>query len=273
MKADNETMPRAGAGIAGSVPDSVTWTERHAWLGPKSSIEWLTSETQHQSNLMFVHGWGLSARSYAAPLTHLAASFNVVAPTMPGFGHSSPLPRGSARGLQGYADAILVAWELAQLPAPMPIVTHSMGSGVAVKMAITRPDLVSSLTLTCPIGGDGEISVPWTELVKSLAREVQSAPLLPRFFDSGPAMLRHPAITARAAYIAKHARLYDDIRTILDRGIPVTLVVARDDGVVRPGRLPLTGANVVEVPGGHGFPLHQPRYFTNLVQRSIAGTL
>ncbi|MCA1713521.1 MAG: alpha/beta fold hydrolase, partial [Actinobacteria bacterium] len=53
--------------------------------------------------IVFLHGWGLSNRTYARALPGLAAGgARVIAPALPGFGRSDDLP--GALSWQGLAD-------------------------------------------------------------------------------------------------------------------------------------------------------------------------
>lgn len=59
---------------------------------------------------------------------------------MPGFG--TPLPAGFAATKEGY-----LAWlcdELARLPAPIDLVGHDRGGILAMRLALTRPELIRS---------------------------------------------------------------------------------------------------------------------------------
>ena len=63
---------------------------------------------------------------------------------LPGFG-ATPPPSG-ATGAYGYAERLVPVME--GLPRPPVLLGHSFGGRVAVVLAATRPDLVSSLVLT-----------------------------------------------------------------------------------------------------------------------------
>lgn len=249
---------------------SVSFREtKTVWITPDSKISYWESSIAHEKHMLFIHGWGLSPRSYYAPLSALSEWAHIYAPSLPGFGQSSLLAKSVPPSLQAYAHAILTAWETAEWPTPMPIVAHSMGSGVAVKMAVEHPEMVSSLTLTCPIGGDADMPVSWGKLATSMAHEIASGAFTTRIFDGGPSLFLHPRTAARSAYVAKTARLSQDIYTLLKQQIPVTLIIAKDDGVVQPGHMPYTGANVVEVHGNHGFLLHEPEQYSKLVEKIL----
>lgn len=214
--------------------------------------------------VMFIHGWGLSARSYLQPIAAMSQWAQVWAPSLPGFGCSSPMPTRGGNSLDGFAAAVGEGWAQGDLPHPMPLVAHSMGSGVAVRLARTHPGWVSSLVLVCPIGGAGSRPSSWLRLAASLASEAHVS-FLPRLADAGPSMLRNLPGVATAGWAAKTADLRRDIDTLVDGGTPVTLVVADRDGVVPPGALTASKATVVPVSGKHGWLLRRPAEFADVI--------
>jgi pimeloyl-ACP methyl ester carboxylesterase len=86
-----------------------------------------------------LHGWARSGADFA----DIVAGLDAVAPHFPGFGTADPPPEawGTAEYAELVADAIRPF-------APLVIVGHSFGGRVAVRLAATYPELVSSLVLT-----------------------------------------------------------------------------------------------------------------------------
>jgi pimeloyl-ACP methyl ester carboxylesterase len=103
--------------------------------------------------LLFLHGWGLSDRSYGRSLQRLiSAGFRVYAPGLPGFGGTADLP-GDERSLWGYANWVAAFVERVGVAKPVTLVGHSFGGGVAIRVAHDHPDLVARLILVNSIGG------------------------------------------------------------------------------------------------------------------------
>ncbi len=98
----------------------------------------------------FVGGAGPPAASNwteLAPL--LARRHRLLVPDLPGHGGSSALPAVS--GLEPYADRVaLVAERESMLPAP--VVGHSLGGMVIVRLALRRPDDVTAIVLAGAAG-------------------------------------------------------------------------------------------------------------------------
>jgi pimeloyl-ACP methyl ester carboxylesterase len=99
--------------------------------------------------LVLVHGLGGAASNWLALAPLLAPGRRVLVPELPGHGGSEALP--AAPNLNAFADRIA---ELAARDgfAPAPVVGHSLGGAIALRLAIRRPESVSSLVLAAAAG-------------------------------------------------------------------------------------------------------------------------
>ena len=104
--------------------------------------------------LVFLHGWGLSHRSYRRALGELIGKgVRIYAPALPGFGGTARLPDedlsllGFARWVRDFVSGVVVGEEAVIL------IGHSFGGGVAVQTAHDHPALASRLVLVNSIGG------------------------------------------------------------------------------------------------------------------------
>jgi pimeloyl-ACP methyl ester carboxylesterase len=94
--------------------------------------------------LILVHGLGGSSLNWTELAPLLARRRRVLVPDLPGHGRSSALP--AAPTLNPYADVVaLVAAREGMVPAP--VVGHSMGGVVALRLAIRSPEAVSAVVL------------------------------------------------------------------------------------------------------------------------------
>ena len=104
----------------------------HCWLGGTGP------------NLLLIHAaWGDAEMSWSTVWTDLAQTFTVIAPDLPGFGRSSPLPRSSVHGMVD-----LLKHLLDELNVDHAIVVgNSFGATVALEFANAFPKTCDRLIL------------------------------------------------------------------------------------------------------------------------------
>jgi 4,5:9,10-diseco-3-hydroxy-5,9,17-trioxoandrosta-1(10),2-diene-4-oate hydrolase len=99
--------------------------------------------------LILVHGLGGAAANWTELVPLLVRRHRVLVPDLPGHGGSTPLP--AVAGLEPFADRVaLVAEREGMLPAP--VVGHSLGGMVVLRMALRQPDDVPALVLAAAAG-------------------------------------------------------------------------------------------------------------------------
>lgn len=93
-----------------------------------------------------------SSASSSIQWKHLAGEldgrFMLSAPDLPGYGASQDVTADSSEGVD--TAARLVIEHIAEFAQPIHLVGHSNGAGIAIKVALTRPDLIKSLTIYEP---------------------------------------------------------------------------------------------------------------------------
>lgn len=99
--------------------------------------------------ILLVHGLGGSAMNWAELAPLLARGRRVLAPDLPGHGASEALPAVS--GLDAFADRLAAVMEHEQT-GPAPVVGHSLGGLVALRLTLRYPELVGSLVLAGSAG-------------------------------------------------------------------------------------------------------------------------
>src|SRR6266550_4357557 len=99
--------------------------------------------------LILVHGLGGAAANWTELVPLLIRRHRLLVPDLPGHGGSTALP--AVAGLEPFADRVaLVAEREGMLPAP--VVGHSLGGMVVLRMALRQPDDVPALVLTAAAG-------------------------------------------------------------------------------------------------------------------------
>jgi pimeloyl-ACP methyl ester carboxylesterase len=232
---------------------------------------------------VFLHGWGLTPRAYQDSLTELCrAGVRVVAPALAGFGGSSPLPLREV-GVDGYAIRVAAFLDRLGLDRPVFLAGHSLGGGVALRLASLRPDLVRSLTLVDAVGGspgagrrgEGMTSRPWWQWALGALAEVDPAAVpraLPSLVrDFLPNLARHPLTTLAGAWAAVTADLADDAHALVASELPVLFVWGDRDRLITPGAFDELESRLPPevVPGRHGWLLTRPGEFAQLLHNAL----
>lgn len=132
---------------------------RLRWLaGAQASSEiaadhrWSTLSAGAGSRIVLVHGFTGSKENWLPIFAELSQQHEVIAPDLPGWGESERKP-GQDYGFSAQAERLAI-W-LRQLPAngaPLTLVGHSMGGGVAALVAARYPELVDKLILVDAAG-------------------------------------------------------------------------------------------------------------------------
>jgi pimeloyl-ACP methyl ester carboxylesterase len=99
--------------------------------------------------LILVHGLGGAAANWTELVPLLIRRHRLLVPDLPGHGRSTALP--AVAGLGPFADRVaLVAEREGMLPAP--VVGHSLGGMIVLRMALRRPEDVPAIVLAAAAG-------------------------------------------------------------------------------------------------------------------------
>lgn len=240
--------------------------------------------------VLFLHGWGLDHRAYRRPLRRLvAAGLHVLAPALPGFGGSDPLPaeRTSISGFAAWLDELLDALGVDQ---PVVVTGHSFGGGVGIAFAHAFPERVRGLVLVNSIGasawarrGSALRSMadrPLWDWGLHLSGDVwplrQARRVLPIVLSEAAGnFVRDPRSFIRTADLARRADLTDELETLRRRGVPVVVLWGSRDRIVTRHAFEETCALLgdpvqVTVEGTHSWLIADPDAFAE-VMSNVAG--
>jgi len=136
--------------------------------------------------LVLVHGLGGSAANWLALAPLLLPRRRLILPELPGHGGSSPLP--AAPSLNPYADLLGLLLEH-EGAVPAAVVGHSLGGAIALRLAIRRPEAVSSLVLAAAAG------------ISSATRSARYALTITGILKPGRKIAPHRGRVARSAFL------------------------------------------------------------------------
>lgn len=109
--------------------------------------------------LVLVHGFPMSSWCFADAMPLLARTHHVIAIDLPGFGDSDcPSPQTYGYDLQSFAATVAEVLDALDV-REAALLGHSMGGGIALELATTRPDLVERLVLCC--SAVYHLPLPW----------------------------------------------------------------------------------------------------------------
>lgn len=230
--------------------------------------------------LLFLHGWGLTPRAYADGVTRLVgAGVRVIAPALPGFGGSDG-PALRRLDLPAYGHRIGRLLDALEVEHPVFVAGHSFGGGVAIQLAVERPERVRSLTLVNSVGGapgrgSGLDDSSWIGWAAGTLGELSprtllhAVPAMAR--DFVPNLLRKPLTLALTARLALTASLAEQAKTLVASGMPVLFIWGDDDRIIAPGALAhVVGDLPAEVVRGrHGWLLTEPEEFATLMRNAL----
>jgi pimeloyl-ACP methyl ester carboxylesterase len=238
--------------------------------------------------VVFLHGWGLSGRTYRAALKRLLArDLQVWAPALPGFDGSAPLPDGI--GLTDYAawvDAFCAAVDITE---PVVLMGHSFGGGVAIQTAHDFPARARALVLVNSIGGSawrqhGSVvhsiaERPLWDWGLHLPRDVlplrQLRRVLPVIIEAAvPNAMRNPRAFWQAANVARFADLTDELEELKRRRLPIVVLWGERDKIVTRASFDamlaaLGGPLSATVEGSHSWMLADPEGFGEVITNML----
>jgi pimeloyl-ACP methyl ester carboxylesterase len=240
---------------------------------------------------VFLHGWGLSDRTYKRALGRLARTgLRVIAPSLPGFGGTAPLP-ADAFNLAGYARWVADFNTAVGVEGRWYLAGHSFGGGVAIVTAHAHGDDLALLVLVNSIGGsvwkqprrpgtdprhladrplwDWGLHFPYDVAGPRTFRTV--VPVIAR--DMARNFLRDPLGFVRVGRLAAEANLLPELEDLRRRRLPVVVLWGDEDKVLpaasREAMVEALGGAPELVPGSHGWILEDPDRFGEVMTNVV----
>lgn len=217
----------------------------------------------HGKQLVLLHGWADSAKTYARLSEILKADYEVLMLDLPGFGGSQAPPQ--AWGLEQYADFV-EAWLKKLNLKPYAMIGHSYGGAVAIIYASQAPQ-ISKLILLASAGLRDKNR--GRKMIYKLAAKTAKLPLyvLPEPKRRRVKQKLYGSIGSDLMLLPHMEQTYrkminQDVRAAAGRiNLPVLLIYGADDKLTPPsdGRLISQAIkhSQLEIVSGAGHFLHQ----------------
>jgi pimeloyl-ACP methyl ester carboxylesterase len=239
--------------------------------------------------VVLIHGHPFSRRMWAPQLEGLSEDFRLLAPDLPGYGASPPVPGKIT--MRELADAVLGLMEAVEIGRGT-IVGLSMGGLVGMELALAHPERVNGLVLAATTAAP--VTAEEVEARRTQAAEIERDGMLAtalamagRLF--GPEARKNPELVAEvftmmiwtppagaAAALRGRAERPDYSVLLRDVDVP-SLVIAGDNDSWAPDEVTdqllasLTNAELLRFPGaGHLPNLEDPERFNAGLRAFVA---
>jgi pimeloyl-ACP methyl ester carboxylesterase len=193
------------------------WPGQSISLGDHSvyvrSIPEAEKEPAQKEPALCIHGLAGSSRNWTDLMDLLRPDLAAEALDLPGFGDSPPRPDGRY-SIAAYTQTVAALIEHRNR-GPVHLIANSLGGAVAVRLAATRPDLITTLTLISPALPDRRpqrgglqyalLSVP--RVGPRLLRKYETLPPQARVADVITTCFSDPALFAPERFAAEVAEL------------------------------------------------------------------
>ena len=240
--------------------------------------------------VVFLHGWGLSHRTYRHGLERLVGhGVRVLAPALPGFAGTAPLPDGSftlqgvrrvggglprrvRRGRAGHPGRPLLRWRggAARRPPP-PRPGRPAGAGQLHR----RGGVVQPRRAARADGRPADVGLgPAHRRPRPVGAVLHPGDAGDRAPTRCPTSSCTPPRCGRSGGLARDADLAAELEELKERGLPVVIVWGRDDTVIpwacaESLAVALGKTEVVTVPGNHSWLLADPGRFAEIITNVI----
>ncbi|WP_282610090.1 alpha/beta fold hydrolase [Pelagibius sp. Alg239-R121] len=250
-----------------------------------------------RSPIVALHSSASDGRQWAGLVSELCDRHEVLAYNLPGYGQEFKRCT-SQQGMAVVAEPIIQ--EILKFGETVHLVGHSFGGGVALKIALMRPDLVKSLTLYEPVSfhvlnngsqADAALLSGLKQVEQGLLSDDtdgRTGPAIKPFidfwngqgaWDAMPESLRNKLISTTAAVVADFVNCFgetwrlDDLKGL---DIPTQILMGMESPAIAQRTATLVfehiqEAELVMLPGlGHMAPIHAPDWVNPRIKQHIA---
>ncbi|OJF69719.1 alpha/beta hydrolase [Alteromonas sp. V450] len=269
-------------------------------------VHWTVQGNGNGPSLICIHGLLGNSDNFYALTKHLEKTYTVYCVDRPGSGFSRRAPETSASFET--QSAMLLEWMSKEGIDSAFLVGHSMGGGVALRMAIDAPNKIKSVSLLCPLTtplkkGAGPLSMLYipNEIVRNVLSKTIASPLRvkvgkkqtreifspepvpPSFAIAGGGLL---GIHSRSFYegskdtVSAQGSLFRQEKRYSEIRCPVGILYGEKDRILDPtqhssavtSKIPHAKSKLINN-AGHMIPITQPLVcaeFINVINKSNA---
>ena len=241
--------------------------------------------------VLLVHGLGGDRSTWTPVTDSLSAGFDVIAPDLPGFGSSAPLPDDETPTPRALAEALAELLDELGIESAH-VVGNSLGGWVALELALMGR--ARTVTTLCAAGMWSKALGPRPEMpIRRFGRAIAPllgpvmAPvsvrrrLLSAFVAHPERVPREDAARMAASYISapgytatNREMRSDHFRGAAEIDVPVTLAWGEHDRLIRPRDPGIPGAQTVMLEDcGHVPTWDDPELVTQVILRTVGASL
>jgi len=241
--------------------------------------------------LLLVHGLGGDRSTWTPVTDSLSAGFDVIAPDLPGFGASAPLPDDEPPTPRALAEALAELLDELGIESAH-VVGNSLGGWIALELALMGR--ARTVTTLCAAGMWSKALGPRPEMpIRRFGQAIAPllgpvmAPvsvrrrLLSAFVAHPERVPREDAARMAASYIAapgytatNREMRSDHFRGAADIDVPVTLAWGERDRLISPRDPGIPGAHTVVLEDcGHVPTWDDPELVTQVILRTVSASL
>lgn len=237
----------------------------------KSKVHYLVGGKKEDPALLILHGWASKASIFAHLGQHLAQDHYVIIPDLPGCGESATLEQANFLEL---AKTTLALLDKLEVPS-VSIVSHSMGGGVGVEMALLAPKRVEKLLLLSSALNPIERNLwDWVVVNFETARRIVNPKIFWQltkvFLTLCENLARHPLWTTSTFYLSTRSDLLADLRKIK---VTPTVICTSDETEFLPAINQVCQILTIEptlIKGpGHNWPVLEPHQATEIIEQYV----
>jgi 3-oxoadipate enol-lactonase len=245
--------------------------------------------------LVLVHGFPFDGKMWSEQLDALSEDVRVLAPDLPGFGESSPLPGKAEDATVGDYAAELAGWARDMGITRLTLAGHSMGGYVAMAFARLYPDMLARLVLVCTRPGPDTVEgrkgrYKTAKDVKERGPQAVVDSMLPKLVSeatrqSKPEVVEHvEEIMQRQSVEGIVAALYamasrpDSGPSLEQVEVPTLIITGTDDTIIPAGEADklldlIPGSRHVAIPDTAHMPmLEDPEAFNDALREFLTNT-